>query len=206
LAVASNVEEDRTARAGIPGLMCKSMLPALSSLKAQAILVRARGGQDLGLTFDGGEALFVVASGVLTLHVTMPGTPRQVVALLFPGDVMRSSLAPPQGQATMSSAMGAERWRRRWTAFEALAAAEPAIARYFRDALTAQMARSAIHLVAIGQFSGEQRVATLLIELALRAGLSVSGGAMTIEMPFSRKDIADYLGLNPIRCRGPCRA
>lgn len=184
-------------RAGVSDPLSGSATPAaLSTLRAQASLVRARSGQDVGLSFDGGETLFVVASGMLTLHVTMPGTSRQVVALLFPGDVLRSSFAPPQGQATLTPAKASELWRLRWTAFEALATAEPAIARYFREALTAQMARSAIHLVAIGQFSSEQRVATVLIELAVRTGLARSGGAMTIDMPFSRKDIADYLGLN----------
>ena len=37
---------------------------------------------------------------------------------------------------------------------------------------------------------------TLLVELALRTGVSLPSG-VAFELPFNRKDIADYLGLNP---------
>jgi len=36
----------------------------------------------------------------------------------------------------------------------------------------------------------------LLVELALRTGVSSPSG-VAFELPFNRKDIADYLGLNP---------
>jgi DNA-binding transcriptional regulator YhcF (GntR family) len=48
----------------------------------------------------------------------------------------------------------------------------------------------------LGQFNCEQRVVTSVIELALCTGVRSPGGVV-FEMPFSRKDIADYLGLNP---------
>jgi CRP/FNR family transcriptional regulator len=38
-------------------------------------------------------------------------------------------------------------------------------------------------------------VATLLVDLAPRTGVSSLNG-MAFELPFNRKDIADYLGLN----------
>jgi CRP/FNR family transcriptional regulator len=170
------------------------MQAAFSALGPHASLVRAGRGQTVSLASDSSEAVFVVRSGTLTLHVTMPGTRRQVIALLFAGDVLRSSFAPPLSQATLTSVGASELWRLRWTAFEDLAAADPALTRCVHDALAAQMARYAVHVAAIGQFTGEQRVATVLVELALRSGLGTSGGG--IEMPLSRKDIADYLGLN----------
>jgi DNA-binding transcriptional regulator YhcF (GntR family) len=37
----------------------------------------------------------------------------------------------------------------------------------------------------------------LLVELALRTGESSPGGGAAFDLPFNRKDIADYLGLNP---------
>ena len=58
------------------------------------------------------------------------------------------------------------------------------------------MARQALHVATLGQFSCEQRVVTLLVELALRTGVSLPSG-VAFELPFNRKDIADYLGLNP---------
>jgi CRP-like cAMP-binding protein len=54
-----------------------------------------------------------------------------------------------------------------------------------------------VHLAAIARFSGEQRVATMLIELALRSAEPSPSGGFALDMPFSRKEVADYLGLNP---------
>ena len=73
----------------------------------------------------------------------------------------------------------------------------PAIMRYLEQAVASQMARQAIHAATLGQFDCEQRVATLLVELALRTGVSSASGGVAFELPFNRTDIADYLGLNP---------
>jgi CRP-like cAMP-binding protein len=59
------------------------------------------------------------------------------------------------------------------------------------------MARRAIHIAAIGQFDCQQKVATFLLELALRTGTPSPGGSgVVFDMPLSRTEIADYLGLN----------
>ena len=175
---------------------CTAADAVLSTLATQASRLRTRRGQNIALTLEGGEAVFIVRSGAFMLHVTMPDTPRQVVAFFFRGDVLRSSFAPPHANATLTSASAAEVWRLRWTVLEGLAAADPALACFLQDAMATQMARHAVHVAAIGQFSGEQRVATVLTELAMRTGMPTPAGGLMLDMPFSRKDIADYLGLN----------
>ncbi len=186
-----------------PGLRSGAVSPsidpwadALGVIGARACTVRTHRGQDVPLRFDGSEIVLIVRSGFLTLQVAPPGAPRQVVALLFPGDVLRSSFAPPQAEPRLTSAGAAELWRMRWSAFEALAAENAEVERFFQAALAKQMARQAIHIAALGQFNGEQRVATLLIELALRTGISCPAGGIVFDLPFCRNDIAAYLGLN----------
>lgn len=175
---------------------CPATDAVLSALATQASRLRTRQGQNVALTLEGGEAVFIVRSGALMLHITMPDSPRQVVAFLFPGDVLRSSFAPPHANVTLTSASTAEVWRLRWTVLEGLAAADPALACFLQDAMATQMARHAVHVATIGQFSSEQRVATVLIEFAMRTGMPAPAGGLMLGMPFSRKDIADYLGLN----------
>jgi CRP/FNR family transcriptional regulator len=167
-----------------------------AAIGSQAAILRTRRGQTLALSFDGGETAFIVRSGVLTLQLTLPDSSRQIVAMLFPGDVFRSHFVPPHAEATLASAGAGEVWRMRLTALDKLAASDPAIARYLDQALASQLARQALHVATLGQFNCEQRVATLLIELALRTGVNAAGG-VAFELPFNRKDIADYLGLNP---------
>jgi CRP/FNR family transcriptional regulator len=191
------IEAQLGASAHCSASKAKALSPVTAVLAAHATTLRTRRGQTVALLFNSGETAFIVRAGILTLQVTMPGTTRQVVAMLFPGDVLRSSFAPPHAEGALVSAGTGEVWRMRWAAFAELATADPAIARYFDEAIAHQMARQAIHAAALGQLDCEQRVATFLIELALRTGVSSSGGGVVFDMPFSRKDIADYLGLNP---------
>jgi CRP/FNR family transcriptional regulator len=171
--------------------------PVPASIGAQAAILRTRRGQTLPLAFDGGETVFIVRVGVLTLQVTLPDSSRQIGAMLFPGDMFRSSFAPPQAEAALVAANSGEVWRIRLAAIEKLAGLDPTIAPYFDQAVASRMARQAIHAATLGQFDCEQRVATLLVELALRTGVASAGGGVAFELPFNRKDVADYLGLNP---------
>lgn len=165
-------------------------------LKAHASTVRARRGQTLALTLDGSEAAFVVQSGALMLHLTLPDELRQVVAILYPGDVFRTAFAPPAAAVHLSAVSAGEVLRFRWSALARLVASEPEVARYFEDAVAGQTARQAIHMMAVGRFDCRQRVATFLVEFVLRTGVRAPCGGVAFEMPLSRTDMADYLGLN----------
>jgi CRP-like cAMP-binding protein len=147
------------------------------------------------LSFEGAEVVLIVRSGVLTMNVALPGGPRQVVALYFPNDAVWSRLAPLHADAALTAATPVELWRLRFGAFEDLASRDVATARFFHDALARQAARQALHSATLSQLNGEERLATFLVELALRAGVKPSGGA-AFEVPLSRKEIALYLGLN----------
>jgi CRP/FNR family transcriptional regulator len=188
---------------GEPGPVLGSLAgaPALQAFPAallapHATVLRTRPRQALPLTSDRGETAFIVGAGTLSVQVTLPGTPCQAVALLFPGDMFRSSFAPPGAKAALVSAARAEVWRLRMSTLEGLAGGEPSLARCLDQALVSQMARRAIHAVMLGQFDCEQRVATFLVELALRIGTQLPGG-VAFDIPLARTDAAFYLGLNP---------
>lgn len=167
-----------------------------ADLAAHGATVRTRRGQTIALAFDGCEALFVVRSGALMLTVTLPHGSRQVVTLLYPGDLFRSAFAPVDAGATLSVVRPGEVLRFRWSAFAELATAEPEVANYMQNAVAKQNARQAIHMAAVGRFDCQQRVATFLLELALRTGSPSSCGGLIFDVPLSRTDMADYLGLN----------
>ena len=168
-----------------------------AALGTHAATIRTRRGQNVALTVECSEAAFIVHAGTLILNVTMPGTSRQVVAILFPGDVLRSGFVPREAEGSLTPASAGKLWRLRWSVFAELLAKDPAIASFYHEAINRQMARRAIHVAAIGQFDCQQKVATFLLELALRTGTpSPGGGGVVFDMPLSRTDVADYLGLN----------
>ncbi len=168
-----------------------------ASLGVHAATIRTRRGQNVALTVEGSDAAFIVRTGTLTLSVAMPGTARQVVAILFPGDVLCSGFVPREAEAALTPVSAGELWRLRWPVFAELLAKDQSLASFYHDAINRQMARRAIHVAAIGRFDCQQKVATFLLELALRTGSPSPSGGVTFDMPLSRGDVADYLGLNP---------
>jgi CRP/FNR family transcriptional regulator len=179
-----------------PCSACKA-LGVPCAIEGKAISGYTRRGQTLALERDNGDTALIVRAGLLIHQVTFPGLARQIAGLYFPGDLLHVHLAPPHAEAAVVALGMGEIWRIRMAALEALATSEPAVRRYLDEAVASRIARQAINVVMLGQFDCEQRVATLLVELALRTGTNSSGGSVAFEMPFSRKDVADYLGLNP---------
>jgi len=168
-----------------------------AAVGAQASKLRLRRGQTVALSLDGSETAFLIRSGALVLDLTLPGTPRQVVDLLLSGDVLRSSFVPADANARLTAVSATEVWRLRWSVLKVLAGADPTLAGFLETSIAAQMARQALHIATIGRLTGEQRVVTVLTDLALRSGITPTAGEVGFTMPFSRRDIADYLGLNP---------
>ena len=80
---------------------------------------------------------------------------------------------------------------------EDFAAADRGLVRFLQDAAAARLARDALHTAMLDQFSSEQRVATVLTDLAMLTRTPSPAGGIVIDMPFRRNDLADYLGLNP---------
>jgi CRP/FNR family transcriptional regulator len=194
----TDIDTRRPPRAGAVGAATSHDHDArFAAVAAQAAKLRLRRGQTVALSPDGRETAFIVRSGALVLDLTLPGTARQVVDLLLPGDVLRSSFVPAGANARLTPVTVTEVWRLRWSVLKALAGDDPALAGFLETSMAAQMARQALHIATIGRLTGEQRVATVLTDLALRSGIAPTAGEVGFNMPFSRRDIADYVGLNP---------
>jgi CRP/FNR family transcriptional regulator, anaerobic regulatory protein len=141
------------------------------------------------------EAVYVVRSGLLVLQTMPPGKHRQLLALLYPRDIFRAAFAPPLPAAALNAVAASELWRLPAAAFEALLGADAALGQHLNHQLADQHARTILHVAMIGGLNGEERVASFLIELALRIGAPCANG-IAFEIPLSRTDIADYLALN----------
>jgi CRP-like cAMP-binding protein len=164
-------------------------------LDTLAATIRLRPGQDAGRRLDGEEVVLIVRSGILVMRASLSDGPRRPISLYFPGDAVCLNFAPHPTEPALTAATSAELWRMRWKQFEDLAGRDVTMVRYLDSALIRQLARQALHAMTLSQFSGDERFATFLLELALRAGVKPSGGTV-FDLPLSRKDIGLYLGLN----------
>ncbi|MGE3529267.1 MAG: Crp/Fnr family transcriptional regulator [Methyloceanibacter sp.] len=185
--------EPGSSHAGVKGAPPQALPGVIGS---NASVLRPRRGHALALAGESGEMAFFVRSGALVLHLTLPNSARQVASFLFPGDMIRSSFAPPDAEATLVAPVAGEVLRMRFSAVEALAASDPAVMRFVNESTANRVRRQALHAATLGQLDCEQRVATLLLEIALRTGISTAQG-VAFDLPFNRRDIAAYLGLNP---------
>lgn len=167
----------------------------LASLRPLASVVRLRQNQRLLLEHNMSDTVYAVSSGVLTLQAAVACKHRFLLGIIYPGDIFQASCAPPLKEAGLRGATAAELWRLSLKSLQSYASGKPELYPVLERGLAHQHARRAMHIAVLGTLSSEQRIAALLIELALRLGVGGPGG-IAIEAPLSRNDMADYLSLN----------
>lgn len=179
-----------------PAAPARSLEPeGVASLRKCATVVQARRRQQIAFNPGASEAVFIVRSGMLVLQTEAPGKQRQLLSILYPGDICRAALAPPLPALALMTVTPAELWRMPAATFDTQLEEQPVIGRQLNAQLADQHARAVLHVAMIGALNGEERVAAFLIELALRMG-TPSGNGISFEFPLSRTDVADYLSLN----------
>ena len=121
----------------------------LAALAGHAAVLRTRRGQDIAIAPVDPDATLLIRSGFLTLECALPGTEPHIVALLLPGDVLRSSHLPPRCDTALRAHASGEIFRLRSTTAASLATQMPALARHLEDALARYQARQALHEIAL---------------------------------------------------------
>jgi CRP/FNR family transcriptional regulator, nitrogen fixation regulation protein len=131
---------------------------------------------------------FASATASAGTHKILSDGRRQVGGFYLPGDVFGLEFADEHTFSAEAIADAKVVVVKR-SAITALAGRDPAIGREL-FALTGRELRRAQDRVLLLVKSAQERVASFLLEMAERAG-----AGNTIELPMSRQDIADYLGL-----------
>lgn len=139
-----------------------------------------------------GTAVFVLVDGVVMLEMLLSDGRRQVYGFRYPGDLVNLAFNRllPAGCATALTDV-------------TLAEAGPGRADDVWHDETADRAaltdvpgdRHVLHILALGRLLPQERVASLLLEVALRCGTR-TGERIYLTLPMSRGDIADYLCLH----------
>jgi CRP-like cAMP-binding protein len=165
-------------------------------LEPHSTPLRLRPRQKITLSARNGDAIYVVKSGCLIHEATWPNGERTILSILYPGDVFHSALATAQTHSKLAATTSSDVLRLNSSDLLKISAHEPALGLAISQCMAEHGAKLALHIAAITSGSGEERIASLLIEMALKLGQQVPAGT-TFEMPVSRTDAADYLSLNP---------
>jgi CRP/FNR family nitrogen fixation transcriptional regulator len=134
------------------------------------------------------EYLYKVMSGAVRTYKVLTDGRRQIGAFYMPGDVF--GLESGEDHAFSAEAISdCKVLVVKRSALDALAARDIDVARQLWTITARELHRAQEHFLALIK-TAEERVVGFLLEMAAR----VSGGNQ-FELPMSRQDIADYLGL-----------
>jgi CRP/FNR family transcriptional regulator, nitrogen fixation regulation protein len=137
---------------------------------------------------EAADYLYKVVTGAVRMYKVLNDGRRQIGAFYLPGDMF--GFEPGEEHACSAEAVGdATVLVFKRTAVLALASRDADVARQLWEITARELDRSQKHSLLL-ILSAQERVASFLIEMA---GRSRAGGE--IELPMSRQDIADYLGL-----------
>lgn len=154
-----------------------------------------RRGHQLALEAEQERYVYLVTSGALFLQSEIADGRRLIVNTYYRGDFVApdAKVHLPQERLMVMKAGEVVRVKRR--TFDNLVDTSTELGRHYRRALQLRALREEVHTVVIGRLNGDERMASFLIEAGRVFGSEVSG-AVDIELPMLRSEMADYLALN----------
>jgi CRP/FNR family transcriptional regulator len=151
-------------------------------------------GQALFHEGDRADRVFTLTRGCVKLYKLLPDGRRQVTGFLFPGDFLGVSVF--DAHAFTAEALGQCQlcWFPR-SRFDHYVETQPAMERELYRAAAHELAAAQQQLVLLGRKTAAERLASFFLELAEKTGRSTTAAGRFVDLPMSRSDIADYLGI-----------
>jgi CRP/FNR family transcriptional regulator len=142
---------------------------------------------------DAAGRVYSLISGIAKLTRLLPDGKQQVVGFRFPGDVIGYTTRRdyPFDAELLTNAQLCRLDRPK---LDTLLARYPALERRLLDLCVQELGQTQEQLVTVGRRPAEARVAAFLISL-LEARRRRGATERVLEMPMTRADIADFLGL-----------
>lgn len=163
----------------------------LAALESRATTIRAERDDEIVAQEDPAYWCYLVVSGCLRTVRLMEDGRRQVGEFLFAGDLFGwEALDTHDFGAEAVTPVTLRRYARR--DLEQLADQDRNVARKLRELSSDRLRSGREHMVLLGRKTASERIASFLLEMAARSSREAKS---TIELPMSRSDMGDYLGL-----------
>jgi CRP/FNR family transcriptional regulator len=176
------------------GGLCEVLDPAeLMRLAHQSR--RTRHGPGETLAIESGEVGYAnVTRGTVKLSRVLRDGRQQVVGLQFAPDLM-GRLFSTESPLSAEAATDVELCRIPRSVLESLVADSDRIKLRLLAQSLRDLDAARDWMVTLGRKTAAERVASLLLLVATRTGIADGAGRLTLELPISRADMADFLGL-----------
>lgn len=137
--------------------------------------------------------VFNITSGVVRLYKQLPDGRRQIVGFALPGDFLGLALMETYSvNADAVTAVKTCKFTR--TGFSDYLDLHPSLLRRLHEMAAHELSLAQDQMVVLGRHSADERLAIFLLNLKERYQ-RIGESGITIKLPMSRQDIADYLGL-----------
>jgi CRP/FNR family transcriptional regulator len=166
----------------------------LARMRRLGWTLRLKPGQSLFHEGDPANRVFTLTRGTLKLYKLLPDGRRQITGFMFPGDFL--GIAIDEEHAFTAEALEDSQlcWYPR-SRFDEFVEANPVVERELYRVAAHELAAAQRQMVLLGRKTAEEKVASFFVAL-LEGAEKLSGRTETMaELPMSRVDIADYLGL-----------
>jgi CRP/FNR family transcriptional regulator, anaerobic regulatory protein len=184
-----------TARADVAGAARSACFnlghQAANNLSAISSVQRVAPGETLFSEGDETDSVYQVVRGMMRLYKLLPDGRRQITGFLSAGQFL--GLAPEDVCVFTAEAItevAVCRYKR--AKFERLIEEVPGFARRLLAATSHELHAAQEQMLLLGRKSATEKLASFLLLMADRLG---GEGADEVEVPMTRGDIADYLGL-----------
>jgi CRP/FNR family transcriptional regulator len=148
------------------------------------------------MLFDQGAlagSVFNVTEGMVRLYKSLPDGRRQIVGFALPGDFLGLALMDRYGVAAEAvTQVRVCRFAR--PDFLAYVDGKPHLLRRLHEFAGHELSLAQDQMLLLGRRTAEEKVAAFLLNLQARYA-RIGTPSVTVALPMSRQDIADYLGL-----------
>lgn len=173
------------------GSMSDAELADLSEIGRRRKISR---GQVISWAGDPSRSCANVVSGALKVTATLADGREQIVGLLFPGDFV-GQLFSDDETMTVTALTNGDLCSYPRVAFEGALDAHPKVERMLFKKALAALNDARGQMLSLGRKSAQERVAGFILDLAARTGQRHPAGEVSVHLPISRGEIADFLGL-----------
>ena len=178
-----------------PITICRGLdAPTLAGLRALGTMQRLRPEQSVFHEGDPARRVFMVTRGALKLYTLLADGRRQVTGFMFPGDFLGLSV-DDEYAFTVEALEPSELWWFSRDTFERFLADHPQVERELYRLAAHELAEAQRQMVLLGRKAAHERLASMFLALQLRAERASGEPQQVFDLPMSRIDIADYLGL-----------
>lgn len=155
---------------------------------------RLRAEQSVFHEGDPAKRVFMVTHGALKLYTLLADGRRQITGFMFPGDFLGVRV-DEEYAFTVEALEETELWWFSRDAFDRFTAEHPQVERELYRLAAHELAEAQRQMVLLGRKAAAERLASFFLSLLERAERASGVPERIFDLPMSRIDIADYLGL-----------